>query len=294
VITRKRLFALTALAACALIGSATPSLAQGRRRVVVRGYYSAPFCWYDPWWGFGPPGPYLYPPYAYGYDAGAELRIEVEPKDAEVYLDGYYGGIVDDFDGVFQRLRTSPGEHDLTLFHDGYRTVTQHVYLSPGSTFKVKLAMERLAPGEPSPARPVPTAPPPGVRSGPPNPRRIPNGPPPFAPPANPPSNSPRAPSATTPPAPPGNGSGGQGANAPRASQGAGTLGIRVQPADAEIIVDGQPWRVPAGQDRVEIDTSDGLHTVQIRKLGYVGYLTEIEVRSGETANVDVTLRTQP
>ena len=29
------------------------------------------------------------------------VRIQAEPKTAEVYVDGFYAGIVDDFDGVF-------------------------------------------------------------------------------------------------------------------------------------------------------------------------------------------------
>jgi len=38
---------------------------------------------------------------------------------------------------------------------------------------------------------------------------------------------------------------------------------------------------------------SAGRHVVQVRKQGFVGYLTEIDVRSGETARVDVNLRAQ-
>lgn len=37
-----------------------------------------------------------------------------------------------------------------------------------------------------------------------------------------------------------------------------------------------------------------GRHVIQVRKPGYVGYVTEVEVETGETSNVDVTLRRQP
>ena len=90
------------------------------RVVVGGGYYYRPYFydpfWFDPWYGFSygyqyPWGPYGYPPYrAYRVDPGASLRLEVKPKDAEVYVDGYYAGIVDDFDGTFQRLSVTPGE----------------------------------------------------------------------------------------------------------------------------------------------------------------------------------------
>ena len=42
------------------------------------------------------------------------------------------------------------------------------------------------------------------------------------------------------------------------------------------------------------LDLSEGRHVVQIRKPGYVGYLTEVDVRRGETTTLNVSLRTQP
>jgi hypothetical protein len=89
------------------------------------------------------------------------VKTEIRPKQAEVYVDGYYAGVADDFDGAFHRLHTSPGGHAVTLRLEGYRTVTQNVYVRPGSTFKLKETMERLAPGEVS--QPVPL---PRVRTG--------------------------------------------------------------------------------------------------------------------------------
>ena len=43
------------------------------------------------------------------------MRFDVKPNDASVYVDGYYAGVVDDFDGAFQRLRTAPGGHEIEL-----------------------------------------------------------------------------------------------------------------------------------------------------------------------------------
>src|SRR5436309_13065679 len=80
-------------------------------------------------------------------DPGASLRLEVKPQEAEVYVDGYYAGIVDDFDGVFQRLPVTPGEHEIELYLDGYRSVRQKVMASPRNTFKLKYTMERLGAG---------------------------------------------------------------------------------------------------------------------------------------------------
>jgi hypothetical protein len=58
----------------------------------------------------------------------------VTPRDAEVYVDGYYAGNVDDYDGSFQRLRVEPGEHEIAIFRDGYRAFRQKVYLARDNT----------------------------------------------------------------------------------------------------------------------------------------------------------------
>jgi hypothetical protein len=81
-----------------------------------------------------------YPRYYFAYDANpnrASLRIQVNPSQAEVYVDGYYAGIVDDFDGVFQRLHVTPGGHEITLRLDGFRTWSAEIYAAPQSTVKL-------------------------------------------------------------------------------------------------------------------------------------------------------------
>ena len=64
---------------------------------------------YDSAWGYGQTpfyGGYAadYPDYYQG-----SLRLKIKPRDAEVYVDDYYVGVVDSFDGVFQRLRLEGG-----------------------------------------------------------------------------------------------------------------------------------------------------------------------------------------
>src|SRR5688572_17095937 len=61
------------------------------------------------------PYPYPYPYRRYYYDSSA-ARIQVEPRHAEVFIDGYFVGLVDDFDGWAQRLNVAPGEHELTIY----------------------------------------------------------------------------------------------------------------------------------------------------------------------------------
>ena len=72
-----------------------------------------------------------------------------------------------------------------------------------------------------------------------------------------------------------------------------GTLELNLQPADADVLVDGQPW-LRSGQERPTIDLPEGRHNIQIRKPGYVGYLTDVQIRNGETISLNVNLRAQP
>jgi hypothetical protein len=213
---------------------------------------------------------YPMPPYRYpGVNPDASVRVEVTPNDAEVYVDGYYAGIVDDFDGLLQRLRVEPGQHEITVYHDGYRAFRQRVYLTRDRTFKIKQQLEKLPAGEAAEPRPIPAPLPAGAPPPLPLPRARrgtpPNLPPPTAPPAG-----------------------------PAASAATGRLTIQVQPADANMSIDGQPWPMSPGQDTVVVDLSEGRHVIQVRKPGYVGYLSEADVRRGETTTLNVSLRTQP
>ena len=83
---------------------------------------------------------------------------------------------------------------------------------------------------------------------------------------------------------------------APRAgapAAGYGTLAIRVQPADAEVLIDGEKWHGPAAQDQLVVDVAEGPHTVQISKAGYRTYITDVQIRRGETSPLNVRLRSQ-
>lgn len=98
------------------------------------------------------------------FDRGTALRFQVTPEDAEIFLDGYYVGTVDDFDGMFQRLYLEPGEHDVEIYLTGYRSVRQKVFVQPGATFRLRYDMDALMPGDTADPRPVaPATPPPAA-----------------------------------------------------------------------------------------------------------------------------------
>ena len=132
----------------------SPADAQVRRgRVVTGRFVYSPF-FYRPFWG---PYPYFgYGAYPIGAAAPGDVRVLATPKQAEVYVDGFYAGVVDDFDGTFQRLHATPGGHAITLHLEGYRTVTENVYVSPADTLKLQLNMDKLQPGEASAPPPIP------------------------------------------------------------------------------------------------------------------------------------------
>ncbi len=293
----KRLAITCAVAVLAIGAFAATSDAQirGRVRVVAPvvvhgGFYYDPF-FYDPWYGYGQWGVY-YPYRHYYLPADASVRLEVKPAEAEVYVDGYYAGIVDDFDGVFQRLHVAPGEHEIELYLQGYRTVRQKVYLAADNTFKVKYNMEKLGAGEQPEPRPEPINPPVTQRVQPPYPGQPPYaGQPPYPgqpyppdQPPYPPSQPPqRGPGRRTPP---------QQGNSARGGQSAyGSVSIRVQPNDAEVSIDGEAWRSPAGQDRLVVELPEGSHTIEIRKSGFRTYVTQVDVRRGDTTQLNVSLR---
>ncbi len=249
----------------------------GGRVVVAAPYYPYyPFA-FGLGWGYGPWYPYPYYGYPYySVDPGGSLKLEVKPPQAEVYVDGYYAGIVDDFDGTFQRLHTTPGEHEISLFLDGYRAIHQKLYVQPNVTTKVKYEMVKLGAGEQPEPKPQPPNPPPqnydpgqNPYPGPPSTRRAPPQP-----------REPRNPGE------PGD---------PRAAEvnGYGTLSVRVQPGGADIMVDNEKWNGPEGQERMFIELPEGRHMVEIRKGGFRSYITDVDIRRGETASLNVSLRSQ-
>lgn len=109
------------------------------RRAYPYGYggFGLGFYYYDPysWYGFDP---YVYGrPYVRGYydsrrwDEG-ELRLDVRPRSAEVYVDGSYAGIVDDFDGIFQSLHLEEGPHRIEIVAPGFEPIDVDVRIEAG------------------------------------------------------------------------------------------------------------------------------------------------------------------
>ncbi len=278
----KRTLLILAPLAVLAIGWPSSASAQGRRgrvvsRVVVAGPYAyRPFFYgpyYNPYWDpwFGPGWGY---PYA-GYRVGppeSSVRVDVKPRDAQVYVDGYYAGIVDEFDGALQRLHVRPGSHEIVIYKAGFRSVRERLYLSPNGSRKLTHDLVPLASGESNDPLPQPTEPPQVDeldRDAPPPDQA---GPPPF--PGRPPFAR-RAP---------------RGAARPSRTDRTGSIAIRVQPDNAEVTIDGEAWTGSSDDDRLIVQLAEGPHQVEVSKAGYRRVVLDIDVRQGETTPVNVSL----
>jgi hypothetical protein len=233
---------------------------------------------YPYWSGYGPWGPYpAYPYHPYYYDNYASVRVQGSPREAQVFVDGYFVGVVDDFDGVFQRLRLPPGGHEITLHLTGYRNASERMYLQPRSTYHLRTRLEALPQG--SPQEPPPAPNPDAVRS---DEYERPDRQPDEAEPEGPPSRRwpPREQAEER-----------EAARAARESR-FGTLTLRVQPPDAEVSIDGAPWRGAVDEEgMLSIQVPAGTHRIEIRREGYVSYIADVNVRANVATPLNVMLQ---
>ena len=105
-------------------------------------FYYDPFSWYpnsygaSAWYGAGGVYPYSgYFPGRASYNAAfdiGELRLQVSPRTAQVYVDGCYAGQVDDFDGIVQSLKLESGPYHVEVVEPGYETLEFDIRITPG------------------------------------------------------------------------------------------------------------------------------------------------------------------
>jgi len=219
------------------------------------GYYG----WYGgyPYGGWGYPGAYGGVGIYYSERSqGASLRVLVNPAEARVYVDGYYAGVVDDFDGLLQRLHVTPGRHEITVKLEGYKSHRMRVYVGPDATLKLHYDMEKgtgetmedLTGGAPPPEREVRNEAeeddyePPAARFG--DERSLPAE--------------------------------------------SGKLRLSVEPQDASVYVDGA-FR-GSGREAQSLELAPGRHRIEVVRPGFRTAERDVEVPAGETTRLEVTL----
>jgi hypothetical protein len=208
---------------------------------------------YDSWY---PRYPYQY---RYRFDDSVAVRVQVEPDKTRVYVDGYYAGIADDFDGILQRLYITRGQHEIGLRLEGFRSHRFVVYGVPGRTIKLHFNMVKGS-GEDEPedlaggrvVSPVPPPPPP-------------------------------------PPAPPAEADDDEASGDRHAPDRPdfGSLSLDVRPRDAAIYIDGKPYP-QAGRDDVRL--AGGMHRLEVVRPGYSSFERDVEIKPGKTVDLDVRL----
>ena len=113
----------------------------GPGHVIVPHVYPVPEVgmWYDTW-----RYPYGYPPYGYPWppsyplavpeEQTGDVRLDVSPKNALVYVDGDYAGTVDEFNGIFHHLTLSAGPHVVEMRRVGLQTLSVQLFIQPDRT----------------------------------------------------------------------------------------------------------------------------------------------------------------
>jgi hypothetical protein len=218
----------------------------------------ASYGWYGGYWGY---------PWGWGGGGGGytvyqsegprtgSVRVLVDPAEARVYVDGYYAGTVDDFDGLFQRLNVPVGRHEVTIKLEGYKSHRMRVYVPAEGTVKLQYDLEKgtgetfedLAGNAPAP-----------------EPRR---------------ERDVEEREADRD---------SRGGDEPAVAAGTGRLRIDVRPADASVYVDGA-FRGTA-RETASLRLPAGRHRVEIVRPGYRTDEREVEVTAGETTQLEVDL----
>ena len=80
----------------------------------------------------------------YGRGEQGNLKLKVKPRAAKVYVDGYYVGTVDEFDGSFQKLALNTGRHKVEVKADGFETAEFDVLINAQQTVTFQGELKRI------------------------------------------------------------------------------------------------------------------------------------------------------
>jgi hypothetical protein len=80
------------------------------------------------------------------------LWLETHPDTAQVFVDGFYVGIVQDFGARGRMLELSAGPHRIELRAAGYQTQVFDVTIAPGQIVRFRGDLQPLTPPSPPPS----------------------------------------------------------------------------------------------------------------------------------------------
>jgi hypothetical protein len=70
------------------------------------------------------------------------VQLDVEPRRAQVFVDGAYKGIVDDFRGYYQHLTLPAGRHRIEILESGYLPLIFRVTVVPDRTITYRWSLQ--------------------------------------------------------------------------------------------------------------------------------------------------------
>lgn len=238
-----------------------------------------PWLWFGLGYGYGG---YWRGYYGYGeYDTNGDaiLDLDVDPEDAEVWLDGQLVGTADEFDGFPEYLYVTPGWHRLAFRLSGYESWEGTLTLEAGAYYKFENRLRATRGEGREPAESPALRPDSGsgaVRE------RLESDDVDEERPLRRPSRTLSRDFAAPAQSAKDRSSGGAGPSAKA------LLRIRVSPDDAQVWLDGLPIET-SGRDE-GIETAPGRHELVVMKRGYETAISTIDVKGTENDDFRIDL----
>jgi len=69
------------------------------------------------------------------------VQLALEPRRAQVFVDGLYAGLVDDFAGYYRHLPLPAGNHRIEVFAPGYQPLIFDVTVVPDRTITYRQSL---------------------------------------------------------------------------------------------------------------------------------------------------------
>jgi len=192
------------------------------------------------------------------------VDTDIHPEEAEVYLDGKLIGIADDFDGFPGYLAVKPGRHTLRFRQQGFRSLSFNLRLRAGELVDLDRKLPKLGEGESDDLPPPPS-------------RRRDAEDDRLSRPGRQKGSSEEEPEVL------------------RLEQDFGVLRLKVSPAEAKVMIDGDFFGTGAEISRLHrgIPLRPGEHRIDVTLAGYRKQAIETKIEEDEENSVQIALKRQ-
>jgi hypothetical protein len=73
------------------------------------------------------------------------VQLDIEPRRALVYVDGWYVGVIDQFSGYYRHLDVGAGTHTFEIVAPDYEPLLFEMAISPGRTTTYRASLQRAS-----------------------------------------------------------------------------------------------------------------------------------------------------